>query len=792
MFLRLKFIQLLLNVKNNLRHIFSIYIFLIFFLIFLFFGFWKVLSDLNHIIVLCITLLIPFFYVYRYKEKFHFESFKSTVYWIEKKNFSNINPITSLQDSPVGIESNNIEWEIHQKISHEEFKKLKYYLPTLNFNIVDQLKVRYLLTFLFAISILWALMSDKFNENLYSIIDFEGKKKETILSYTAWIKPPDYTNLFQKEIDLDNVGINNKIKLKVPINSNLKINIVSTNNKLKAILDEKEHKFEKIGENNYEKNIVIEHSKDIFITNNKRIFKKLYFEVIPDVAPTIKFLSQPEVVNSNSIRIISLARDDYRVKNIVLNLTKPDEFKHFIDESIKFNLPLESIDGQRQVKNYFYKNLSSHIWAGYNSILSITVFDDMNQKKTIEKKMKIPARVFSNNLANLVSKLRQDLALQRVSISEAINKLNFIFDENKELGKDLLIKQKFSNVFYELSKLNKIPLQYSSNLYESLWDISVVIEERKSYLTKKEVENIEQSLLDNIKKKNTEKISNNIKQLKEKINSLIKIENQSEYKKFMPELLKGNLQNELEDISNEIADLLNTGQNQELQKKIMQLKQLSDTLKNPKKIDKEEILKTKRQEDIINKLSDLLNKQEQIMQESFNRAANRGMFEQSSEGSGGKSPEKMQDSLRNTLGNIMREIGASENEIPQELGRADRAMRHASRDLENGKPDRASNAQGRAVEMIQRSVNRLRSDLSKSSLQFTRNGKEKNNLNQREFSKIENSENDGSFTGGKIDIYSKPKVQEAKKIVRELYNRYNDEKKSDKEKKYIKRLLNWY
>ena len=350
MFLRLKFIQLLLNVKNNLRHIFSIYIFLIFFLIFLFFGFWKVLSDLNHIIVLFITLLIPFFYVYRHKEKFNFESFKSTVYWIEKKNFSNINPITSLKDSPVGIESNNIEWKIHQKISYEAFKKLKYYLPTFNFNIVDQLKVRYLLTFLLAISILWALMSDKFNENLYSIIDFEGKKEETILSYMAWIKPPDYTNLVQKEIDLDNISINNKIKLKVPINSNLKINIVSTNNKLKAILDEKEHKFEKIGENNYEKNIVIEHSKDIFITNNKRIFKKLYFEVIPDVAPTIKFLSQPEVVNSNSIRTISLAQDDYRVKNIVLNLKKPDEFKHFIDESIKFNLPVESIDGQKQVK----------------------------------------------------------------------------------------------------------------------------------------------------------------------------------------------------------------------------------------------------------------------------------------------------------------------------------------------------------------------------------------------------------------------------------------------------------
>ena len=59
----------------------------------------------------------------------------------------------------------------------------------------------------------------------------------------------------------------------------------------------------------------------------------------------------------------------------------------------------------------------------------------------------------------------------------------------------------------------------------------------------------------------------------------------------------------------------------------------------------------------------------------------------------------------------MREISSSENEIPQELGRADRAMRQASRDLENGKPDRASNAQGRASEMIQRAMNKMAASL---------------------------------------------------------------------------------
>ena len=181
------------------------------------------------------------------------------------------------------------------------------------------------------------------------------------------------------------------------------------------------------------------------------------------------------------------------------------------------------------------------------------------------------------------------------------------------------------------------------------------------------------------------------------------------------------------------------------------------------------------------------------MEESFNMAADRGKFKQSSEGSGGRSPKEKQDSLRNTLGNIMREISSSENEIPQELGRADRAMRQASRDLENGKPDRASNAQGRAMEMIQRSLNKMNSDMSRKNVEMTNLENKENNKEQNlSFSKRNNIENDGNLIGGVLDITTRSKERESKKIVKELYSRYNEKKKNEKERNYIKKLLDWY
>ena len=48
----------------------------------------------------------------------------------------------------------------------------------------------------------------------------------------------------------------------------------------------------------------------------------------------------------------------------------------------------------------------------------------------------------------------------------------------------------------------------------------------------------------------------------------------------------------------------------------------------------------KQKQEFINKLSELLNEQEKVMEDTFNRAAKRGKFEQSSEGSGGKSPKE--------------------------------------------------------------------------------------------------------------------------------------------------------
>ena len=141
----------------------------------------------------------------------------------------------------------------------------------------------------------------------------------------------------------------------------------------------------------------------------------------------------------------------------------------------------------------------------------------------------------------------------------------------------------------------------------------------------------------------------------------------------------------------------------------------------------------------------------------------------------------------------MRDIGESENGIPQELGRADRAMRQATRELDNGRPDQASNAQGRATEMLRRAMDRMRYD---NNLGQNRSSQQQNDMNdqfQRNSGNTNNNlEYQGTFLGGNIEIPQSTKIQKAQKIAKELYSRYNQKDRSVKEKKYIKNLLDWY
>ena len=785
----------LLNLKINDRLLFLILLYTQLVIISLLFGVWSFFGAVWHTFIILFYTLILTFALNQLIKNIKYDNRKKTLLWIESKNFKITTPLTALEDSPANINYNKQIWYLHKSSIRANLRNINFILPNISFTKYDPLYIRYLLFLFLSLAIFWSYKTNKMHENILGWTNFSTYiNQDNYFDLKVWYKPPEYTKLEEKLIPIVKKNENIRVQEIVPIKSELKVFIKSNKKNFSVMEGNKTLEVKKNGKNNYELGLLLDKDKNVIINHENKEHVVFDLSVVKDERPKIEVLSAPNVVNESSLSFVSKTTDDYGIKKIILNINRPLPFKHFEEEHLSFNLYLNEVMQQntKLVESYFYKYLADIIWAGSDTYIEIIALDFINQSTKFSDRIKIPKKIFNNKTANAILKIREKLAKNKITKNAGKEYFAQLFNSNKYLLKDNNIRVIYKKTLNLFNDTKIIKFSVKNELFNNLYSLAKIIDEGSFYQAKKNLEQVEQSLFDTVKQNDAEKVSTNVKKLKEKIESLLDLENDQDnnnLKNFNSE----NIKDEIEELAKQIEDLLKTGTKEGVDEKMQKLKQLSESIKNPKNNKELEDKQMKKQE-FINKLSELLNEQEKIMEETFNRAAERGKFEQSSEGSGGKSPKEKQEELRNTLGNVIREIGASENEIPQDLGKADRAMRQASRDLENGRPDEASNAQGRAVEMIQRSINKINSkEFMSKSPEFADKGKENKNNKEKEYlADNQNIEYQGTSAGGTIELSSNKNIKNASKIADELYNRFNEEDRSLKDKEYIKNLLDWY
>ena len=84
----------------------------------------------------------------------------------------------------------------------------------------------------------------------------------------------------------------------------------------------------------------------------------------------------------------------------------------------------------------------------------------------------------------------------------------------------------------------------------------------------------------------------------------------------------------------------------------------------------------------MQQISEMMQEQEALMEDSFEQSLNAAQADQKTPGSGPVNAGQKQESLRQQLEDVMHEISESENPMPEELGRAERSMRQAEKELQ--------------------------------------------------------------------------------------------------------------
>jgi uncharacterized protein (TIGR02302 family) len=165
---------------------------------------------------------------------------------------------------------------------------------------------------------------------------------------------------------------------------------------------------------------------------------------------------------------------------------------------------------------------------------------------------------------------------------------------------------------------------------------------------------------------------------------------------------------------------------------------------------------------------------------------------------GGDNQAERQQALRRSLGDVMRKLGETGAEIPRPLGLAERAMREAEQALTDNTPRPALEAQGRALQQLQQTLQ----DLAQQREQAQAAGRRGMMAGQRpQLGRLpgrdplgrepagRGRENDGQGESETVKIPDAADVQRAREILDELRRRAGDRNRPRIERDYIDRLL---
>jgi hypothetical protein len=158
-----------------------------------------------------------------------------------------------------------------------------------------------------------------------------------------------------------------------------------------------------------------------------------------------------------------------------------------------------------------------------------------------------------------------------------------------------------------------------------------------------------------------------------------------------------------------------------------------------------------------------------------------------------KQPLARQERIREELSDLIRSEGVAQERIPVQLEKAEKHMRDASEALRRERPDRAVRAQTQALHQLKQGVSLLHGPKSGepgAGATELGAGQQRADTERDPFGR-KSQEILGSPTGF-VEIPEMSEVQQSRRILAELYRRAGQSERSEQERDYIERLLQWY
>jgi uncharacterized protein (TIGR02302 family) len=548
--------------------------------------------------------------------------------------------------------------------------------------------------------------------------------------------------------------------------------------------------------------------------------------VVPDMAPEIAFDAPPGSTERSHLNLAYVAKDDYGLARVdaVIRLSESvvKTIKPIGDAEINLTLPLPA-PGARKDKRNVVHDLTAHPWAGMPVVIQLEAVDGRGQKGLSDDvAMLLPQRTFNHPVARAIIEQRRKLVTPSLAIrADVISRLDEILTRPKHFFDDTVVYLALSVAKSRLVQ-SWTPKSITS-IINLLWDTALRLEDGNLSIAERDLRRRQDALMKALRKgasqKEIDRLMDQVQKALQKYFSALRqqLEKQGVMKRPLDPstrlLRNGDIQRMIE----RARELAKTGSIKAAQRLLKQVQRMLKNLQAGMQPGGKAGKRQQQARKLMDSLRNLTQGQQKLLNRTYrrlrlgNKGQGQGQSKRKGERSDGKkqgtSPEgepplsnsqkdaTPQEALRRKLGGLM--VGFDEllGNFPRQLGRAERAMRNATRSLKANRQGPAMAAQSEVLEQLRR----VRSGVSRQMM-ARRQGrgirgpvggarlKGVRRPEEEPFGRLEDDETGLGFDdlGG---IPDEQDVQRAHEILRELRRRAGDQQRSKIELDYIERLL---
>ena len=698
-------------------------------------------------------------------------------------------PLATLEDRLAGGADDPAAqalWQAHRARMAAAAKRLRVGAPAAGLLRRDPYALRALLGLLLLLGAVDA-GGDWSDRIVRSLIPSFGPGAAAVpVALDIWVSPPEYTGLPPQFLTPGAAAP----AVAVPTGSTVLAQVHGGNAVPQLLLDEHASEFARIDDTNFKGGATITAGKRLAVMQDGKALGAWPIKVIPDLAPTVAFAKPPSHTDRGVLRLEYKASDDYGVESVKAQIRRKGDPT---GEVLSFDLPLPGLHLKDAAAASFH-DLTPHPWAGLPVEIRLVATDAIGQTGESDPvETTLPERTFHHPIARAIIDARKDLTLHpddRKPVAETLSDLSL---RPGLFGNDIVVFMALRTAQARLM-LDHDPGVIAA-LQRLLWDTALRVEDGRTTTSQRDLRQAMRALQDALARNAPDsEIDRLIRELQQAIDRHLQAmaqqmqREQVEPRDMQPiDPSRVLTRQDLQRMLDRMRDLAHTGAKDRARELLSQLQEMLENLRMARP---GQMMPGQNQS--MRQMQDMMQRQQQLLDRSFRRSRQPGQ-----NGDEAQDDANQQEMLRRMLGDMMRQMGDQNGDIPAPMGRAERAMRNAVEALRRAQSGQAIGPQTEALDALQQAARAMANQmLGRNGMPDGGDPGDHEGLDQAErdpFGRLPRDNGNGGIDdGGEMRMgksQSDYGLEKAKEILRELRERAGERTRPELERDYIDRLL---